>query len=377
MMETQPKVFSGRLAVLQRQLPSYRSAFFDLLGEACTGGLSVAAGPAQETLGIRQGTLQRALYQPLRTITVFGDLLHVYWQSGVKRWLEHWDPDVLVTSADPRMLSNVVAINWMHRRGRPVIGWGLGTMEVTAGRFGNARAKIRARTIRSFDGMIAYSTKAAREYADVRGNGENIFVARNAVARRPDFPMPHRSPKEPRSVKVLSVGRLTAGKAIDSLIRACSELPLMLQPELTIVGDGPLLPEYTELSAAVYPRTTFKGDLRGPDLRQVWTESDLFVMPGLGGLAIQEALSHALPVIVGEADGTQQDLVSPSNGWLIRPGDVGDLKAALVSALTNACNLPQMGATSFDVAKTVNLEAMRDSFVDAVTQIHRRTPTAT
>ena len=39
--------------------------------------------------------------------------------------------------------------------------------------------------------------------------------------------------------------------------------------------------------------------------------ADLFVLPGTGGLAVQEAMSYALPVIVAKGDGTQEDLVRP------------------------------------------------------------------
>ena len=37
--------------------------------------------------------------------------------------------------------------------------------------------------------------------------------------------------------------------------------------------------------------------------------SNIFVLPGTGGLAINEAMAYGLPVICSEADGTEKDLV--------------------------------------------------------------------
>ena len=40
-------------------------------------------------------------------------------------------------------------------------------------------------------------------------------------------------------------------------------------------------------------------------------------------------MSHGLPVMVAEADGTQADLVRPENGWTLPPGDLRVLTETL------------------------------------------------
>jgi glycosyltransferase involved in cell wall biosynthesis len=94
------------------------------------------------------------------------------------------------------------------------------------------------------------------------------------------------------------------------------------------------------------------------------------VLPGTGGLAVQEAMAHGLPVIVAQGDGTQTDLVRPENGWLIPPDDLQALEAVLGEAFSDPARLRRMGAESYRiVAEEVNLEAMVGIFVQALCSV--------
>ena len=56
--------FSGRVALQQRVLPSYRVPFFDTLAAACSGGLSVLSGQPCAGESITTDNLQRVLQLP-------------------------------------------------------------------------------------------------------------------------------------------------------------------------------------------------------------------------------------------------------------------------------------------------------------------------
>jgi glycosyltransferase involved in cell wall biosynthesis len=169
---------------------------------------------------------------------------------------------------------------------------------------------------------------------------------------------------------VLFVGRLQARKRIDSLLRACAALPAALQPRLVIVGDGPARPEFEALAARVFPQAQFAGARHGAELEAYFAAADVFVLPGTGGLAVQQAMSYGLPVVVAEADGTQNDLVRPENGWLIPPDDLDALVAALCTALSDPARLRRMGAASYRiVSQEVNLEEMVGVFVQALSSL--------
>ncbi len=75
--------------------------------------------------------------------------------------------------------------------------------------------------------------------------------------------------------------------------------------------------ELEALADVSYPETEFPGGIHDEALAPWFRKADLFVLPGTGGLALQQAMAYGLPVIAGVADGTQADLVRQSNGWLL------------------------------------------------------------
>src|SRR5512141_2309890 len=119
--------FSGKLALQQRVLPNYRAPFFDLLASACDGGMSLFTGLPRPVEGIMTASeLKVANYTLGRNIHLLGGSFYLCYQQGLIDWLEETDPDALIMEANPRYLSSRAAIDWMHKRDRPVIGWGLG-----------------------------------------------------------------------------------------------------------------------------------------------------------------------------------------------------------------------------------------------------------
>jgi len=144
-------------------------------------------------------------------------------------------------------------------------------------------------------------------------------------------------------------------------------LPEGIRPCLTIVGDGPARQELQTLAQSVYPQAEFPGERSGAELESYFASADLFVLPGTGGLAVQQAMAHGLPVIVAEGDGTQNDLVRPGNGWRIPAGDLTALTETIGSALSDAPRLRRLGTESYRiVAEEINLENMVSVFIEVV-----------
>jgi glycosyltransferase involved in cell wall biosynthesis len=79
-------------------------------------------------------------------------------------------------------------------------------------------------------------------------------------------------------------------------------------------------------------------------------------------------MSYGLPVIMGQGDGTNDELVRPSNGWQLASLEM--LADVLQEALSDAHRLRAMGAESYRiVAEEINLKRMVEIFVQAVNQI--------
>lgn len=362
-------VFQGRLALQQRVFPAYRAAFFELLAERCQNGLSVFAGQALPGEQINPAAgLQAAQFVPARNVHLFSPSSPFYqcWQPGLTGWLESWQPQALVVEANPRYRSTPLAIEWMHRRGRPVLGWGLGAPGIS-GWLAGSRNESRRELLSSLDGLIAYSRAGAQEYAALGFPQERIFTALNAVDPPPAAPPPDRGAALEDQARVLFVGRLQRRKRLDLLLQACSLLPQELQPALVVVGDGPERNNLERLAGRTYPDTHFTGDRRGPELERLFARADLFVLPGTGGLAVQQAMRWGLPVIAAEGDGTLDDLVGPENGWRVPHGDLPALVDILRTALQDVPRLRQMGQASYRIVmEDANILRMAEVFIQAL-----------
>lgn len=363
----EPKIFAGKLAIQQRVLPSYRVPFFDILAKQCQQGASLYAGQARKNEMIQAAKNTEVIkWNQGKNIHLLKGPLYLCWQSKNLTWLKNENPDVLITEANPRYLSTDRLIRWMHSQGRPVIGWGLGSPPLH-GPLASLRTQRRKQFLQKFDGLLAYSEKGAQEYIQLGIPAERVFTAYNAVAPRPEQTPPTNPIDTNLTPIILFVGRLQARKRLDLLIQACAKLPLSKKPQLWIVGDGPALAEAEALAQQIYPDTKFLGAIHGTALSEIFYQADLFVLPGTGGLAIQEAMAHGLPVIVAEGDGTQNDLIRDENGWCVIPNNLDDLTQKLTLALSDFEQLRKMGKESFRIAnQEININAMADRFINAI-----------
>ncbi len=369
------ELFPGRLGIQQRVLPAYRAVFFDALAGMCADGLSVFAGRPLEMEGIEPTSrLQVAQLREAgnRNFLNPGSAWFICWQDGFIQWLEDWQPEVLFVEANPRYPVTRKAIAWMHSHGRSVIGWGLGAPPIS-GPLKGVRQKQRLDLLNSLEAIIAYSHFGAQQYRQLGIPAEVIYVAPNAVERTPTEP-PVRQPAHfEAQPTVLFVGRLQRRKRVDLLLQACSALPASLQPRLVIAGDGPAQGELQQLANLVYPRAEFVGAKHGGELEPFYASADLFVLPGTGGLAIQQAMAHGLPVVVAGGDGTQDDLVRSENGWQVPPDNFQALADTLRQAFAEPGKLRQMGEASYRiVAEEINVDKMVEVFVRAANEVYAR-----
>ena len=365
--------FDARLGLVQRVLPVYRAPLFEMLAER-SGGLSIFAGQPQpeeaiatvDMLGSNSGGLSKAQVVTARNFHFLKTSSPFYfcYQAGMIDWLKTWDPAALILEANFRYLSSPAGIGWMKQRQRPVVGWGLGAPLARGGLSG-----VRQRFLRQFDAILAYSQRGAEQYAGCGIPVDKIFVAPNAAVTAPRHPFPHRAALSSQPV-LLFVGRLQARKRIPALLKACAALPGDIRPRLVIVGDGPEAGFLQSLAQDIYPQAEFAGARHGDALDEYFLAADLFVLPGTGGLAVQQAMSWGLPVIVARGDGTQDDLVREGNGWQIPADDDVALTVCLHEALSDFPRLRGMGAESYRiVSQEINLENMVDVFVNVLNSV--------
>ncbi|PKO17789.1 MAG: hypothetical protein CVU39_04720 [Chloroflexi bacterium HGW-Chloroflexi-10] len=360
-----------RVAIQQRVIPIYRTPFLETLAAHPNLELAVFAGEARpQEMITTADTILGAKYEKIKNFHFLNGPFYLCYQHNLLTQVKSFDPQVLIVEANPRYPATHAVIHWAEKHQRAVIGWGLGVPR-HAGKFAALRNRQRQNFLNKFNAIIAYSRQGAAQYSQVGIDPQKIFVAANATAMRSTSPPPHRTPfSAERPANLLYVGRLQPRKKLDSLIQVCAKLPQNLQPNLWIVGDGSILADLQELAAALYPKTRFWGALYGDDLAAIYRQADLFVLPGTGGLAVQQAMSYALPVIVAEGDGTQSDLLTARNGWSIPKDDPIELYNTILSALQNPPLTQSMGKEAYlTVRDQVNVEKMVEIFVKAIQSV--------
>ncbi len=354
-----------KIGLVQRVLAGYRVPFFDMLADALQGNLEIFSGESRPDEMIDHSrTPVNAKVWKGKNVHLFSGKYYICLQMDIIKWLTSWNPDVLILEANRRYPLSIIAALWMRIRRRPVIGWGLGT--------GSGLDFTQRWFLRFFDALITYSNAGAADYQAAGFSPDRVFVAKNAAAPKPREAMPQRiiAASWEKSPILLYVGRLQERKRIDLLIRACSALEESFHPILWIVGDGPVREQLVEISATCFPETIFWGALYNESLKEKFDHADLFVLPGTGGLAIQQAMASGLPVVAAEADGTQNDLIRSENGVLIRPGDLDHLIQTIRNLLSDPIHLRKMGEASFRIVRDeINLESMTGKFIEAIQSV--------
>ncbi len=176
-------MFTGRVGIVQRILADYRKPFFEKLADSEGIDLSVFAGMPLAYEGLKTAsTLESAYFWEANNRYFHLPDAYLCWQADIKQWLRKFDPDALILEASPRLLSNKFAIRWMRKHKRPVLGWGLGELPRSGPVLIQwARSKVAKKMARGFDGIIAYSSKGARDYENAVVKSHRIFIAHNAI----------------------------------------------------------------------------------------------------------------------------------------------------------------------------------------------------
>jgi len=153
--------------------------------------------------------------------------------------------------------------------------------------------------------------------------------------------------------RLVYVGRVSPEKGVTVLLRALRQLRdegLTPMPRLAVLGDGPeresaeRLTEQLQLTDIV----RFAGHLNRADLFAELEQADMCVQPSLTegfSKAWLDAMAHGLPVLSSRVGAAGSVIgANGERGWLVPPGEVGALAAALRQALTETRDWPALRA---------------------------------
>lgn len=142
-------------------------------------------------------------------------------------------------------------------------------------------------------------------------------------------------PKQPEQVSerapLLYVGRLSAEKGVEDLLRAMQQVP---EEQLVIAGDGPERERFEQMSASLgLANTNFVGRVNAAERDALIASSRFTVFPSHAyetlGKSILESYAQARPVIASDM-GSRRELVRDGETGLLYPaGNVGALAAGI------------------------------------------------
>lgn len=234
--------------------------------------------------------------------------------------------------------------------------------------------KIRKYLYNRADASLNYCSRGVELWPSYGVPKEKIFVRYNsgdteAFFDRKEEVMKASNLLSPCSKRILHIGRLVAWKRVDLLIEAYEKVYAHFpDSELTIVGDGPELEnlkKQASLSTAK-DHIRFVGGVYDPfELGRYMKESSVYVLAGMGGLSINDAMCYELPVICSVCDGTEKDLVEEGkNGYLFKEGDADDLAEKIEIILTDEEIRKQMGKESLRIIEEkININTVADNYM--------------
>jgi glycosyltransferase involved in cell wall biosynthesis len=346
-------------------LPPYRLDLFRALNRSPVIDPSFSFGLAHPSTSLVNVTGDHGLQLlPVENVFVRGHTLTV--QRGLLDHVRSRRWDAMVASFDPRMVLNLFAQRVARRQGTKFIWWGHGI---------RPRQKyqgIYRKLALSADAVILYSGEGKRRLEELGVPSEKLFVAWNSIDTVSIARL--RTDREER-YRILTIGRLIAGKKVDLLLGAFKlALPsLPSSVKVAIVGEGPEERRLRDLSEQlqISDRVEWLGAVYDEESLAPVFNSALFTVTGGGaGLSVIHSLAYGVPTVVGsnEPHGPEVSILTSEDSVVFRSDDQRSLASHLMDLCADRERLCAMGQAGVEkVLDQFSVERMVKTFEEAVT----------
>jgi glycosyltransferase involved in cell wall biosynthesis len=263
------------------------------------------------------------------------------------------------------------------RLGIPAIhtphGWAIGARVATASSLVFAAAeRIAAPWCHAIICVCEYERKLALEKKVAPP--EQLHVVHNGVREIPPSQLAQtaRAP-----ARICSVTRLESPKDPHTLLRALAALPNR-EWTLDLVGHGPLDCELRRLAGelGIASHVNFLG--YQADTAEILAQSQLFVLSSRSEAlprSVLEAMRAKLPVLAADVGGVREAVEHGKSGFLVPPGDVAVLSAAIHNLLHDPTLRQRLAASGRLIyEKRFRLERMIEDTETVYAAVLERTP---
>jgi glycosyltransferase involved in cell wall biosynthesis len=146
------------------------------------------------------------------------------------------------------------------------------------------------------------------------------------------------------------LGRLEDAKGVDVLVNALRAPEVArLDWRITLAGEGDHKYELALNTPEFRSRVSFPGWLNADAVVQLLSSSKILVLPSRVEnlpLTVLEGMAHGLCVVATSVGAIPEVIKHMVNGILVRPGDVDELRAAVVRAVIDQSLRARLGAAA-------------------------------
>lgn len=258
----------------------------------------------------------------------------------------------------PGALSVLCVARWL---GRPACYQMTGgPIEIAGGGFENENAlmnslagpsrlleQLALAVVRQFDLVVVRGRRAERFLTD-RGLNGSVAIVTGSVA---PVQVTHHGE---RPVDLIFVGRLTRIKQPEQFVRIVAAVKRDI-PEVRamMIGQGPEMHALRRSAERLGVTSNIEFTGRRHDVSSLLERAKVFVLVSRSegmSIAMAEAMSRGLPVVVADV-GELSDLVRNGvNGWLVTPKDIETYARRIVALLTNEADWTRYSRSAADSA---------------------------
>lgn len=366
-----------KVLLVQRYLPHFRLPLFRHLGRNTIFNWSfvAAAHPGAETTGLPADPSNL----PIQFVSEY-QLGKFYYLLGTPFLLITKPPDVLILPVGWTNISNLPMLIFAQIMNIPVIGWGKGIPENRRRRPWFYRVYIWLVT-QLFDRMIVYGETSAQYFVNLGIARSRLYVAPNTVDVQHSEDELDDSQRRAKRIRrrlgytdrpvVGYFGRVDSHKSPDVILNGFIQMrDSGTDAYLIVAGEGDLLPELramaegSDYASAIH----FPGRIPLGQEGRWFKTFDLFVSGKNAGLAVREAMSYSVPVLVPpESRPELEGVANGHTGFVLPDYTPSSLSRTLGKLLPRTEHLKKVGRAGRDwVLNNATLNHMTKAFERAV-----------
>ena len=231
-------------------------------------------------------------------------------------------------------------------------------------------SRISARYNRYHDSLVMHADRivtSSQHYADHYYTRYGPLVQVIPWGTEVRSSPPSRPKSQSGMLNVLFVGQMRPRKGVETLLAAVADQSRL---KLTLVGSGAKLGRYKRIAKRLEATNAqFLGRLTDEELQEQYDANDVIVLPSVAraeasGLVLLEGMAAGCVPVASDLPGVRE--VAGPTGVLVLPGDIAELRAALVGLADDNDRLESLQADSWLAAQALSWERCIDSYQSAL-----------